>query len=101
MGKNKQSITISGVPLPSSCSDVARQGSVVTVHTQRQKNSEQAADILDEYGAVNIDDRAAQYSTGDDFCLDKSDAAKVSTIRATSAGFSSGNTCAAPSMMVN
>lgn len=47
-----------------SYSDVARQSSVVTVHTTTAEESEQAADILDEYGAVNIDERAAQYATG-------------------------------------
>ena len=47
-----------------SYSDVARQGSVVTVHTTTAEESEQAADILDECGAVNIDEQAAQYGTG-------------------------------------
>ena len=47
-----------------SYSNVARQGSVVTVHTTTAEESERAADVLDECGAVNVDERAAQYATG-------------------------------------
>jgi uncharacterized protein (TIGR02271 family) len=42
-------------------SDVARKGCVVTVHTQSMQESELAADILDQYGAVDVNDRAMQY----------------------------------------
>jgi len=47
-----------------SYSEVARRGSVVTVHAQSSDEAERAADILDEYGVV--DERSAQYlhSTG-------------------------------------
>jgi uncharacterized protein (TIGR02271 family) len=41
--------------------DVARRGCVVTVHTQSMQESELAADILDEYGAVDVNDRAMSY----------------------------------------
>jgi len=40
---------------------VAGKGSVVTVHAQTEEQAEQAADILDDSGAVNVDERAAQY----------------------------------------
>ncbi|MGI4832322.1 MAG: YsnF/AvaK domain-containing protein [Janthinobacterium lividum] len=42
-------------------SHVARQaGSIVTVHCSTPEHAHQAADILDEAGAVNVDERAAQ-----------------------------------------
>jgi len=41
---------------------VARQsGCIVTVHADSREEAERAADILDDAGAVDIDDRAAQY----------------------------------------
>lgn len=40
---------------------VAERGSVVTVHAQSSDEAERAADLLDDYGAVDIDERAAQY----------------------------------------
>ncbi len=40
---------------------VANRGSVVTVHAQTEDEAERAADILDEAGAVDVDERAAEY----------------------------------------
>lgn len=42
----------------------ARNGSVVTVHANSEMEAERAADIMDEYGAVNLDERAAGYTAG-------------------------------------
>ena len=42
-------------------SHAANRGSIVTVHAQSADKAEQAADLLDEYGAVDIDERAAEY----------------------------------------
>lgn len=36
--------------------------SVVTVHAQSDDEAERAADLLDEYGAVDVDERSAQYN---------------------------------------
>jgi uncharacterized protein (TIGR02271 family) len=38
-----------------------RSGSVVTVHANTKEEAERAADILDDAGAVDVDDRANQY----------------------------------------
>lgn len=43
---------------------VASRSTVVTVHTQQMSDAERAADILDQYGAVDVNDRSAQYTTG-------------------------------------
>lgn len=43
---------------------VADRGSVVTVHVQTKDGAEQAADILDENGAVDVNERATQNPTG-------------------------------------
>ena len=40
---------------------VARRSTVVTVHAQSQAEAQRAADVLDRYGAVDVDERAAQY----------------------------------------
>lgn len=40
---------------------VAGQGSVVTVHASTEDEAERAADILDDAGAVDVNERAAQY----------------------------------------
>lgn len=48
---------------------VGRKGTIVSVYAQSRDEAERAADILDEYGAVNVDERASQYSSmnsGDD-----------------------------------
>ena len=43
-------------------SNVARQsGSVVTVHAQSSEEARKAADILDDAGAVDVDEKATQY----------------------------------------
>lgn len=44
--------------------DVGRRGSIVTVHAQSEEEAEQAADILDDNGAVNVDEKATQYGYG-------------------------------------
>jgi len=38
-----------------------RSQSIVTVHAQSSDEAEMAADILDEYGAVDVDEKAASY----------------------------------------
>ncbi|MCX6215545.1 YsnF/AvaK domain-containing protein [Spirosoma sp.] len=43
---------------------VATRGSVVTVHAQTDDEAEQAADILDDNGAVDVDERASAYGYG-------------------------------------
>jgi stress response protein YsnF len=40
---------------------VARRSTVVTVHAQSQAEAQRAADVLDRYGAVDVNERAAQY----------------------------------------
>ena len=40
---------------------VADRGSVVTVHAQTDDEAERAADILDDNGAVDVNERAAEY----------------------------------------
>lgn len=48
-----------------SYAEVARQsGAVVTVHAESEERAMQAADILDEAGAINMDERACQYGAG-------------------------------------
>ncbi|RYF66175.1 MAG: DUF2382 domain-containing protein, partial [Cytophagaceae bacterium] len=42
-------------------SHVASRGTIVTVHAQSSDEAEQAADLLDEYGAVDVDERATEY----------------------------------------
>jgi len=42
-------------------SHVARRSTVVTVHAQSAAEAQQAADLLDRYGAVDVNERAAQY----------------------------------------
>ncbi len=39
----------------------SRSNSIVTVHAQSEEEAERAADILDDCGAVDVDERAAQY----------------------------------------
>lgn len=43
-------------------SEVAKRGSTITVHARSESEAERAADILDEYGAVDIDEKANEYS---------------------------------------
>ena len=42
-------------------STVGHQGTIVTVHASTEDEAERAADILDDNGAVDVDDRASQY----------------------------------------
>jgi len=42
-------------------SEVGRRGSIITVHAQSAAEAESAARILDQYGAVDVDERAQQY----------------------------------------
>jgi uncharacterized protein (TIGR02271 family) len=44
-------------------SQVARRGCTVTVHAQSAEEAARAADLLDDYGAVDVDERAQQYGT--------------------------------------
>mgnify|MGYP003576347029 CR=1 FL=1 len=41
-----------------------RSNSIVTVHAQSKEEAEAAAEILDDCGAVDVDERAAQYGYG-------------------------------------
>jgi uncharacterized protein (TIGR02271 family) len=43
---------------------VGEQNTVVTVHAMDTDEAERAADILDDFGAINIDERAEQYRSG-------------------------------------
>src|SRR5215203_6443105 len=38
-----------------------QSNSIVTVHAQSSDEAERAADLLDDYGAVNVNERASQY----------------------------------------
>jgi len=38
-----------------------RSNSIVTVHAQSSDEAERAADLLDDYGAVNVNERASEY----------------------------------------
>lgn len=38
-----------------------RSGAIVTVHADSDDEAERAADLLDDYGAVNVDERASEY----------------------------------------
>jgi uncharacterized protein (TIGR02271 family) len=42
-------------------STVARKGTVVSVYADSRDEAERAADILDEHGAVNVDEKATEY----------------------------------------
>lgn len=46
-------------------SEVAKRGCTITVHARSESEAERAADILDEYGAVDIDEKSSQY--GNDY----------------------------------
>lgn len=45
-------------------SSVGTKGCVVTVHAQSMQEAERAADLLDRYGAVDVNERAAQFGSG-------------------------------------
>lgn len=40
-----------------------RSNSIVTVHAQTSDEAERAADLLDDYGAINVNERASEYDT--------------------------------------
>ncbi|GAA4428064.1 hypothetical protein GCM10023188_11890 [Pontibacter saemangeumensis] len=42
-------------------SEVAQHGSIVAVHTQSDEEAKRAAELLDKYGAIDVDDRAEKY----------------------------------------
>lgn len=42
-------------------SEVAQHGSVVAVHTQSETEAKKAAELLDKYGAIDVEDRAEKY----------------------------------------
>ena len=42
-------------------STVARNGTIVSVYAESRDEAERAADILDEFGAVNVDEKATEY----------------------------------------
>ena len=44
-----------------SYSEVGRRGNIITVHAQSAQEAQSAAQILDQYGAIDIDERAQQY----------------------------------------
>lgn len=48
-------------------SSAAKTGTIVTVYADTMERAERAADILDEYGAINVDERASggEYATSD------------------------------------
>jgi len=45
-------------------SQVASRSTTVTVHAQSAQEAERAADLLDRYGAVDVNERASQYGYG-------------------------------------
>jgi stress response protein YsnF len=71
-------------------SHVARRSTVVTVHAQSPKEAEQARDILDWNGAVDVNERAAQYGYTDTATTTgtatTTDAATTTTDTTTSSG---------------
>ncbi len=42
----------------------SRSGSIVTVHAQSNDEAERAADLLDDYGAIDVNERASSYESG-------------------------------------
>ena len=44
--------------------EVGRRGSIISVHAHSAQEAESAARILDQYGAVDVDERSQQYSSG-------------------------------------
>jgi len=40
-----------------------RSNSIVTVHAQSSDEAERAADLLDDYGAINVNERASEYGS--------------------------------------
>lgn len=66
-------------------STVGSRGSIVTVHAMNEDRAEDAADILDDCGALNVHDRAEQYGydnqmAGMDTDYDKTDGQNIKII---------------------
>lgn len=64
----------------------ARSGSVVTVHATSTQEAERAADIMDEYGAVNLDERTSGTSTGTAYTAGATGAAAAGTMASDTTG---------------
>ncbi|WP_207426226.1 YsnF/AvaK domain-containing protein [Pedobacter sp. SYSU D00535] len=47
--------------------EVARRGSTITVYAENRSEAERAAEILDQAGAVDVDERIAQYRSSTDY----------------------------------
>ncbi len=45
--------------------DAARTGTVVTVHATSMEEAQRAADLMDQYGTINVNERAGVAHTGD------------------------------------
>lgn len=61
-----------------------RSGSIVTVHARSTEEAERAADLLDDYGAINVNERAAEYgysSTRNESGVNTSDRLNVDSDR--------------------
>ncbi len=56
----------------SSYSEVAKRGCTVTVHARSEAEAERAADLLDENGAVDIDEKASEYRSNQSYGSDVS-----------------------------
>lgn len=44
-------------------SEVAQHGSIVTVHAETKDQAQRAAELLDKYGAIDVDERAEKYKS--------------------------------------
>lgn len=47
--------------------EASRRGSMVTVYARTSEEAERAARIMDEYGAVDVDERSSQYSHAENY----------------------------------
>lgn len=54
-----------------------KAGCIVTVHADSEEDARNAADVLDNYGAMNVDDRAAQYGYNDNNDTNSPESLKV------------------------
>lgn len=73
----------------------SRAQCIVTVHAQSNDEAEKAADVLDDNGAVNVDERASEYgyrsgsmNTGTSMSGDYSDTDRTENIGSTTTGLS-------------
>jgi len=58
-------------------SEVGRRGTIVTVHSDTKEEAERASSILDEYGSVDVEERASYYRS--DEYRDRPDRTEVDT----------------------